>query len=664
MPYLPLVVVTVVMVSVLPAWGQDVPAGGDHYPPFEKFCQDTFGARHEPATYRLPGETLKFLDDGEWTHVSENAATVAVETNLPAIVWIDRGTAEELAESAPPAAGRYHYVHPLKLRELEPGKTVYYRVNAVDERGQVIRSAIKSITPKPAADAIYLPNDQQPRPPFQLDQAGRTYVLKQDITAAGYAFAITAPDVTLDLNGHTVIYNDNASADEKAEQRQFGALAAQGVQGVRCSYATRGATAKIYNGTIRQGRGAGVYGSVPIQARCAEIAGVEIDYHGKQVSGIEGEVKSVHHNVITDRGSELSNRHQGVQAIHGGADVHHNLIRRVRQRGITGQNGAKVYRNEIYVDSCATNSFGIMFYKSKNCEATENRVFGGGYLAIGIGTVSAGVADIKVSKNFIHLQATAPDNRWAEYGDQSGAYCARVTWGGDNIEYADNVMISKARDGGMARGVWYCPDVDIRTVAFRRNYIRVIAENEQSTRWGAIVISGKDDPNVGSGLFEDNTVVSNFCNVRLGEEYGRGVNAHFVNNTFVREGTREGYATIHCGYGNFNNYGNVFAGSRFEGGAGYDRVTWDTPGRNQFATGRAIKVKTAPGATVTLAGGEAPISVTADKHGIATVPVVEQAYTPAEKHDIAPPDKITATLGDKTVEAPLPAGGAIELSLK
>jgi hypothetical protein len=45
--------------------------------------------------------------------------------------------------------------------------------------------------------------------PYYLDQAGKTYVLQQDVTTKGTAFAIIASDVTFDLNGHTVTY-DNA----------------------------------------------------------------------------------------------------------------------------------------------------------------------------------------------------------------------------------------------------------------------------------------------------------------------------------------------------------------------------------------------------------------------------------------------------------------------
>jgi len=73
---------------------------------------------------------------------------------------------------------------------------------------------------------------------------------------------------------------------------------------------------------------------VPILFRGTEIAGVNLDYYGTQVIGIDGECKQVHHNVITDHGETLTNRHQGVQAISVSGDVHHNLIARARAASI------------------------------------------------------------------------------------------------------------------------------------------------------------------------------------------------------------------------------------------------------------------------------------------------------------------------------------------
>lgn len=45
-------------------------------------------------------------------------------------------------------------------------------------------------------------------PPYLLTEAGAQYVLEQDVTADGTAFAIQADQVTFDLNGHTITYGN------------------------------------------------------------------------------------------------------------------------------------------------------------------------------------------------------------------------------------------------------------------------------------------------------------------------------------------------------------------------------------------------------------------------------------------------------------------------
>lgn len=45
--------------------------------------------------------------------------------------------------------------------------------------------------------------------PYYLDQAGASYKLDVDVTTPGTAFAVIANDVTFDLNGHTITYDDS-----------------------------------------------------------------------------------------------------------------------------------------------------------------------------------------------------------------------------------------------------------------------------------------------------------------------------------------------------------------------------------------------------------------------------------------------------------------------
>ena len=46
--------------------------------------------------------------------------------------------------------------------------------------------------------------------PYLLDQNGATYQLQTDVTTSGTAFVISGRNVTFDLNGHTVTYDDAA----------------------------------------------------------------------------------------------------------------------------------------------------------------------------------------------------------------------------------------------------------------------------------------------------------------------------------------------------------------------------------------------------------------------------------------------------------------------
>ena len=45
--------------------------------------------------------------------------------------------------------------------------------------------------------------------PYVLNQAGATYVLKTNVDTRGTAFVVAAPNITLDLNGHAVVYGDS-----------------------------------------------------------------------------------------------------------------------------------------------------------------------------------------------------------------------------------------------------------------------------------------------------------------------------------------------------------------------------------------------------------------------------------------------------------------------
>ncbi len=550
---------------------------------FSAFAASRFGASHEPLVKETFGDTLKLKDTGTWSHVSENSAVLAFVTNLPARTHVDYGAGSALDQKTA-VSDRPFYTHIHHVRGLKPGQTYQYRFIATDDAGQAVTLHEGTLAPRKVPGAIYIPGNMG-QPPYNLTQAGATYILTQDITAPSNAINIMAGNIKLDLNGFTITYDDVPGSDLGPE-KGFGHFGELNPHGVRGAYAARGSS--VRNGSILQGKGNRGYGSQPIYCNTIEeVAGLSIRYAGDQLVGIMSG-RNIHHNIIHDIGTVITDRHAGVSAMHGPGKAEFNLVKRARQRGISAtQANGQYHANEIYIDSYATNSYGILFYKSKKGVATGNLIFGTGYHPVGIGTVSAGVSDIVVENNLIHLEAVKPVNRSSEYGSQSEAECVRVTWGGENIQYLNNVLIAKAEQGGEASGIWHCSQAHgQRDVVYRGNTIKVLRKEDRTSDKleGAIRICGDaKDGNHAPVLLEDNVVISNFCNVRLGDGYGSGSHARFVNNTFVRQGNHSRYVTVRCGHYKHNSLGHVFENTTLKHGASFKLIEWDGTGQRGFS---------------------------------------------------------------------------------
>jgi hypothetical protein len=597
----------------------------DWWPPFNDFCRYTFGAQAEPLAYEIPGQDLAFIPSGQWVHESWSSACVAFETNLPASTHVEYGADTSYGSQVYVDADRYHYVHIAYLKDLAPNSTYHCRLVAEDERGNTITSADMTLHTHAGSSPIMV------NAPGVLDQAGRTYILTQDVVADhGAAFLVTADNVTLDLNGHTVVYNQ---VDDPILDDEFNTTSATGVKAYYVD------SFRCYNGKVVQGAGnnsgsADCRGFSPVYCQslhAGEIAGVTAEWSGQSISGIRLPYcggMAAHHNVCLDRGGDIINRMNGPSAIVGCSNIYNNLVLRARQRCLSPVSNGSVHNNEVYVDSVATNSFGVFYYgeSGTNQACHMNRIFGTGYLMIGIGTVSDGVGDIDIHDNFIHLQELKPDDRWPEYGPQSGGYCCRVTWGGNNIDYHDNVMCTYGRDGAFLRGVWYVGGPDIVDVRFRNNIIKAVCQNDLSDTEAAVSVGGAGDGDDAPVVFENNRVISNFINVRFGESYSQGSNSEFYDNTFVKVGpNRPDYLTVLCGWYTGDCSGHVLYDTAMEGGASFDHVAFDGLGNRDFAVGWTLTVETEPGATVTVwdKTDQQVYQDTADENGVASTRLLE-----------------------------------------
>jgi hypothetical protein len=228
----------------------------------------------------------------------------------------------------------------------------------------------------------------------------------------------------------------------------------------------------------------------------------------------------------------------------------------------------------------------------------------------------------------------------------------RVTWGGENLEYYLNNITVTGTGGSKLRGTWFSSDDDVRNLVFRDNTVRVVAGDEETQAWAIAVCGDYNSAEHHPVVYRDNSIISNTCNVRLGESYGLGRNARFVSNTFVREGQDQRYATVRIGYWNKPTVGHVFLDNRFEGGAGLDHVRFEAAGPRELTVQWTAQVtvqdrstKPLQGADVTIAdrSGQTIFTGKTDDRGAVQAVLTEYVQTSEGRSDQTP-HTVTASL--------------------
>jgi hypothetical protein len=496
-----------------------------------------------------------FEDPGFWEHASYTSCVVGFTTNLPAISIVEYGETADYGQFTTQSES-YYYQHLHYIRELEPGKTYHYRYLVQDHDGSVIASADHTFTTQEFTDDIIrIPDDMEGDAPYTLTLGDRKYVLTRDLTVPTLAINIKTHNVELDLDGHTIVYDDGRPKVVGAAWNDY-AYNEEATFGIRAGL-WNFTNFKIFNGTIRQGRNGGTgfigTGFTPLflnhmGATYNEVAGVTVDYYGDSVGGMVTGDGYIHHNVLYDRGTVIDDRHMAIRALSAGKNennvIAYNSLRRFRHRGIDG-NG-RTEHNELYSDSFDTNSFALG--AGNNTQLANNKIFGMGYNPIGIGWGN----NLLVKNNFIYMHGFAPTRRSEEYGRNSAVAGMRVTnYDGspyENMLFEDNVIVLKAEDGCTgARGIWTTNSVYDKNIAYRRNTVKVeampgncsnpedgamVAENpwpyyngDVNNALAAVTFSGstvnlEGDILADPVIFEDNRLIGNVNLLVIGEGYG------------------------------------------------------------------------------------------------------------------------------------------------
>jgi len=248
------------------------------------------------------GSSATLAADGKafgrrWVYASETSAVVCWWSERPARSCVEFGLdgqpRRRTALTKEARCGQFH-----RLAGLKTGAAYSCRlVNVGAETGKETLSPAFTVATKRNAGAVRIPQ-QVKGPPFVLDKAGAAYILTEDVTASGTAFEIKGADVTLDLDGHTVVFGDDT-----AEQ-------------VRGVWANNKGKATICNGHIVQGRRSKAY-STAVESRWrevpTEIFGISTDVHLKCAYPVKFLGKAadvaIHHNLLYSRVIDIESRH-------------------------------------------------------------------------------------------------------------------------------------------------------------------------------------------------------------------------------------------------------------------------------------------------------------------------------------------------------------------
>lgn len=407
--------------------------------------------------------------------------------------------------------------------------------------------------------------------PRVLNEPDTEYRLTRDISADGTAFRITAHRVTLNLNGHTVTYN----------QKTLGIGVHLDNWWLEDVFIVNGTIAQ---GAAKSGGGYHAFDASPIKTthcRRLEVAGLTIRYAGPSLIGIyvDGGVSThIHNNTFIDEGSEVTNRHQGVEVVKiigAGSKIHNNLVKRARHIGFRSGENSDIYENEVNVDSCVTNSTAISAITG---QIRRNRIFGQGVHPIGIWPGNV----MKVYDNYIKVQSTRPGD---EYGS-TGAACIRMMWGENfDIEVLRNTMILTADDNYQGTGfkswgrcVWVGARTANQKIVFSDNLI-VAYNTDGKAKAAAVAISNDVENNTFNNIiFKNNVIASNWSNLLLADNYGHaGGYSRFIGNRIIRLDKHASYLTVRSQYSLRPSTAVLIANS-LESGASLDLIDLEING--------------------------------------------------------------------------------------
>ncbi|MDR1451707.1 MAG: hypothetical protein LBI57_05190, partial [Helicobacteraceae bacterium] len=262
----------------------------DTYEQFFNFRLENFSPKTEPLMEERFGKRLGIKKKSLWVYPSYNSFAIGFAANPPVISAIEYGETDSYGNSAP-ISESYFYNHLHYLKNLKEATIYHYRIIIQDEDGNAIATPDRTFTTKTfgAETKLYQTDfthtdDKGVSGSGLWIRASGVYVLMEDIASEGLGVNVKADDVTIDLNGHTLIYDNGNNALNDTSDGDYNEHGSWGIRAGLWNFRS----ANIYNGVIKQGE-KGSPGRAPLYLvtmanyneynQKNEIAGLTVDYY-------------------------------------------------------------------------------------------------------------------------------------------------------------------------------------------------------------------------------------------------------------------------------------------------------------------------------------------------------------------------------------------------
>lgn len=374
--------------------------------------------------------------------------------------------------------------------------------------------------------------------PIVINKSG-PYVLDKSYVADGTAIYVAAPNVTLDLNGHTVYYGA-ANRPNSYGVHSYLAWSDTGL-GISIPNASEVRNLTIVNGSIVHAGSAAnchtLYGRranntimTKVYAEAVGMDSATIKYDFNEPAGTVTRAVTLSQCVLVCRATASADRHMGPANVwlnEAGGECHaaDNVL-------IGGNSGFRVggkselTRNVICPASHVTNGYGVWLYRNADCKITDNVILptdGRGIL------FNAGENHVATGNVILALNGPNP-----EFGEDLNAACIRMRYEAKNIRVADNVCLAVGGSPWLGASALYLT-----------NYAQGSANSITGNRFAAIVLSATDDKRYAKAVtfegqaladvIDGNQFVGNGYLLSTSGSDGGSANVKVTNSRFISQ---------------------------------------------------------------------------------------------------------------------------------